>query len=71
MSILNLRTLAVRLQVTVELSAVRDFEALIFLVCTEPIRLFIFSISRQSSKTNWRCYNKELRLKYPQKPVLH
>jgi len=31
-----------------------------FQLRTEPIRLFIFSFLRQSSKTNWRCCNEEL-----------
>ncbi len=39
--------------------------------CTEPIRLFIFSFLRQSSKTNWCCCNEELRLNYPLNPALH
>ena len=38
------------LPITVELSAVRDFEALTFAICTEPIRLFIISFLSQIVK---------------------
>ncbi len=60
------------LPLTVGLCVVRDFEALHFQTDTEPIRLFIFSFFiAKSSKTNWRCYNEELRLNYALYPALH